>query len=564
MRNICIMKKIIYLLTLVLVVGCYKDADFFVPDSAKAVQLVKSGFAGIVTDQSGVPISGATVVIGSQQTQTDINGVYFLDKVEVNIEKAFVTVNKTEYYESSRTLTAKVNSQINLNFILTRKQEIGTFAVTAGETFSLPDGAVLEIPMDGIADFTGEASVYANMWDLTDINLSLQMPGDFIGEDENGDEKSLIPYGIFVIVSNDNSGAALSIAANKTFEIRIPVADNNPPATVALWLFDEMEGVWKQKGTAVLEGQFYVAQVSEFGYWAIADMAEKIDISGTVFKDSEPAENILVALTNVSTGTTRFTYSNSRGAYNFKVPANSLVKVGVYSRSCNEYMDVKDIGVAEGNLENQDFSNGNGITVYSGQSRDCNKDPLTNGYAIIADQLVVKLDETGRFNGTISDACQPLLTFRTFDIRNQEIAPTASPENKSPMQVHLVACEGLSEFSNLNYNNRSLLLSAEAEATLHPEGANQEGTISLTDDTIGTLVFGFKGDSAGTYSINSLELNDQLNSKSFAIQEVNATITLNETVETGETLTGSFMGDFMDSDGATHSLSGSFRVIKDN
>lgn len=558
------MKKIIYLLTLVLVVGCYKDADFFVPDSSEPEQFVKSGFAGLVIDESGTPISGATVTVGSRQVQTDINGVYFLDNASVNINKAFVTVNKSEFYESSRTLTAKVNSQINLNFILTRKQEIGTFAVTAGETFSLPDGAVLEIPTDGIADFEGEAAFYANMWNLTDPNLSFRMPGDFIGEDENGEEKALIPYGLFVLDAEDNTGGSLNIAANKTFRISIPVSDNNAPNTVALWLFDEIEGIWKEKGTATIEGQFYVAQVSEFGHWAIADMGERIDISGTVFKDSEPAGNILVALRNVSTGTTRFTYANSRGAYNFKVAANTLTKVGVYSRSCNDFTESKDLAVAEEDLTNQDFINGNGITVYSGESRDCNKESLTDGYVIIADQLVVKLDEAGRFNGLISDNCLSPLTFRTFDTRSQEMAPIASPQNTSPVQVHLVACEGLSEFTNLNYNNRSLLLTSEAVANLQPEGSNEDGVIALNDETIGTLVFGFKGDSAGTYSVNSLELNDQLNNKNFEIAEIDIEITLNETVEMGETLMGSFMGEFTDLDGAAHSLSGSFRVIKDN
>ncbi len=558
------MKKIFYLLTLVLVFGCYKDADFFVPDNSKTEQFVKSGFAGIVTDQSGAPISGASIVIGDRQTATDINGVYFLDNASVNIEKAFVTVSKSDYYKSSRTLTAAVNSQINLNFILTRKQEIGTFAVTAEETFSLLDGAVLEIPADGIAESVDEASLYANVWNLTDIDLSLKMPGDFIGEDENGGEKSLIPYGMFAIASEDNSGNYLTIAANKTFKVSIPVSDNNPPAMVALWLFDDLEGVWKQKGTAILEGQFYVAEVSEFGHWAIADLAEKIGVSGTVFKESEPAENILVALSNLSTGTTRFSYTNSKGAYNFKVPANASVKVGPYSRSCNDFTEDIIISVGEENLENQDFSNGNGITVYSGESRDCNKAPLTNGYAIIADQVVVKLDGTGRFNGTISEACLSPLSFRTFDINNQEMAPTANPGNTSPVQVHLVACESLSEFTNLNYNNRSLLLSAEAVAILQPTGANEAGTISLNDETIGTLVLRFKGDSAGNYSVSSMELNDQLNSKNFEIAGIDVDVTLNETVEIGETLTGSFAGEFLDSDGAAHSLSGSFRVIKDN
>ncbi len=559
------MKKIIYLLTLVLlVVGCYKDADFFVPDSTDVEQFVKSGFSGIVTDQSGLPVSGATVNIGSRQTETDINGVYFLENVSVNIEQAFVTVRKTDFYESSRTLTATVNSQINLNFILTPKQEIGTFAVTAGETFSLPDGAVLEIPADGIADFAGNASLFANTWDLMDINLSLKMPGDFIGEDEGGAEKSLIPYGMLVIAASDDSGNPLNIGVDKIFKISIPVADINSPAAVALWIFDEIEGIWKQKGTATLEGQFYVAQVSEFGFWAIADMAEKINISGTVSKDNEPAGDVLMALRNVSTGITRFTYTNSRGAYNFKVPANTMVRVGVYSLTCNEFTDLLNIGIEEADISDQNFSNGNGITVYNGQARDCNQELLTNGYVIVADRQIIKLDETGRFKGLVSGACLPALTFRTFDTRNQEIALTASPQNISPVQVYQVACEGLNEFTNFNYNNRSLLLSTETVANLEPVGSSEEGTISMTDNNIGTLTFGFIGDSAGSYEVNSLVLNDELNSTNFEIEAVNVVITLNETVETGETLTGSFAGNFSDNTGATHSLSGDFRVIKDN
>jgi hypothetical protein len=55
-----------------------------------------------------------------------------------------------------------------------------------------------------------------------------------------------------------------------------------------------------------------------------------------------------------------------------------------------------------------------------------------------------------------------------------------------------------------------------------------------------------------------------LNNRNFEIAEIDIEITLNETVETGEPLMGSFMGEFTDLDGAAHSLSGSFRVIKDN
>ena len=558
------MKKFIYILILFLVVGCYKDADFFVEDRSKTEQFVKSGFSGLVSDQQGDPISGALVTIGSLWTMTDINGVYFLENASVNIERAFVIVSKSEYYESSRTLTAKVNTANNLNFILTRKQEIGTFAVTAGETLSLPDGAVLEIPADGVADYTGEANFFANTWTVTDINLSLQMPGEFIGEDENGEEKSLIPYGMIVIDAEETSGAPLEIMANKTIKISIPLSDNNPPAVVALWLFDELEGIWKQKGTANLEGQFYVAEVSEFGYWALADITEKVTISGTVLKDGEAVPNILMALRNVSNGMTLFSYSNSRGAFNFKVAANSSVKVGVYGKRCNEFNTSSDIQVAENNIENQDFSIANGITQYSGLANDCDKEPIANGYAIVNGQTVIKLDETGRFNNIVFDACLSTLDFQVYDTRSQQIALNATPENISPVQVHLVACEELNEFTNLNYNNRSLLLSAEAEANLQPLGSNDVGRIAIEDESIGILEFEFKGDSEGTYPVNSITFNDQLNNQSFEIEQVDVEITLNETVAIGEPITGSFEGEFTDNNGATHSLSGDFRVIKDN
>ena len=558
------MKKIIYLLILFLVVGCYKDADFFVADRSKTEQFVKSGFSGLVSDQEGNPISGALVTIGNLWTMTDINGVYFLENASVNIERAFVIVSKSEYYESSRTLTAKVNTANNLNFILTRKQEIGTFAVTAGETFGLPDGAVLEIPADVVDDFTGEANFFANTWTITDINLSLQMPGEFIGEVENGEEKSLIPYGVIVIDAEETSGVPLEINASKTIKVSIPLSDNNPPAIVPLWLFDEVEGIWIQKGTATLEGQFYVAEVSEFGYWAIADITEKVTISGTVLMDGEVVPNILMALRNVNNGMTLFSNSNSRGAFNFKVAANSFVKVGIYGKHCNEFNTSSDIQVGENNIEDQDFTISNGITQFSGLANDCNKEPITNGYAIVNSQTVIKLDEAGRFDNIIFDACLSNLDFQVYDSRSQEIAINANPENTSPVQVHLVACEDLNEFTNLNYNNRSLLLSAEAEAILQPLGSIDVGTIAIVDESIGILEFQFKGDSAGTYTVSSITFNDQLNNQSFEIELVDLAITLDETVATGEPLTGSYEGEFTDNNGATHSLFGDFRVIKDN
>ena len=140
----------------------------------------------------------------------------------------------------------------------------------------------------------------------------------------------------------------------------------------------------------------------------------------------------------------------------------------------------------------------------------------------------------------------------------------AFPENKTPIQLYQVACTGLIEFANFNYNNRSLLLRTQTVASLEPSTSNQEGNITLTDTNIGTLALGFRGDTAGTYDVTSLELTDELYDTDFAVEAVAMEITLNETVITGETLTGSFAGNFMDSDGATHSLSGNFRVIKDN
>ena len=107
-------------------------------------------------------------------------------------------------------------------------------------------------------------------------------------------------------------------------------------------------------------------------------------------------------------------------------------------------------------------------------------------------------------------------------------------------------------------------MSAEAEANLQPLGSNDVGRIAIEDESIGILEFEFKGDSEGTYPVNSITFNDQLNNQNFEIEQVDVEITLNETVAIGEPITGSFEGEFTDNNGATHSLSGDFRVIKDN
>ena len=559
------MKKLIFLLTIVLLSGCYKDKDLFIPDSRPPEMFVKTSFSGIVIDEENQPVSGASVKVGSSELLTDLNGVFFINNKEVNTRKAYIQVEKENYFPTSRTLSVTLNTSQSLVFRLTLKQEIGTFAATAGGAFSLPDGTVFIFPLVPIAgDYDGSVSVSGKTFPIQNDNISRMVPGDLFGINTENEEQALISYGMLTVAMTTDNGQLLDLATDKTINIQLPVSGTlNPPATIPLWYFDTMDGLWHEEGVATLEGGFYRAAVSRVGYWNFAIPFSLMEISGKVIKDSEPMSDMLVGIREESTGTIRLSYTNSEGFYYVKAPANEEVTVGIYDENCEVFTNSITRMTTTTDLIFDDLTGEVEVIAYGGQVIDCDAEAVTNGYVIVGNQVVKKINATGNFNGNFTAGCRDVTAFKAYDQNTQISSSIRDVENNPSLNVNLRACAQMEERISILYDGTEFLLTTNPTATLKPVGSSETGTLTFNNGN-GSFAIDFTGDIAGTYAVNGLSMNDLTNNNEYIASDLAITIILDQSVTVGEELTGSFSGSFVDTTGADHSISGDFLVIRDN
>lgn len=557
------MKNIIYIFLILLVAGCYKDEDIFVPDNKPAEEYVKTSFIGLVTDEEGNPIENATVYTGTERKETDINGVFYVENVEVNTRKAYFRVEKAGFFHASRVLSITRATQQTINFTLIRNQDIGTFAATDGETLNLPGGAVLEVATNAFDGYSDMVTGNGYYFDQNPSQVSPLFPTDLLAVNENGDEQVLVSYGGLAVQFRDNNENVLTTFSSPV-TIKIPVNDDlNPPSTVGLWYLDEADGIWKEGGTATLIGGEYVGEINQDGYWNLAVAYDFVEISGKVINEGEPVGNIPVGI-QLENGVIQYHFTNLNGFYYAKVPANDDLTIGVYQVDCNVLETTISITTGNVNMDIPDLVNPIGISNYTGTLINCENEAVTNGYVILDNRLILRT-EAGQFNGAIL-SCRDIVSFAGLDKTTIVNAEDLTITRESPMTVNVLACTTNPEIANLIYDGDKILDlpgNINVEVSFVSELAATDGKILIESDG-GLFEATFKGANQGVYTINTMKLIDNINMNEYLEATPDMQVRLDQTVSNGSYITGSISGSFTDSDGTAHPISGDFRVKRDN
>ena len=132
-------------------------------------------------------------------------------------------------------------------------------------------GVTVRIPPNSIVDSGGTAAGGPVTVSLATVDLESpdQMPGDYTVVQPSGNTLVMQSYGA-VFVSLSQGGTPLDLAGGATAKLTMPVdpsqlaAPGAIPPTIPLLFYDETNGVWKQDGTATLNGNVYEATVSHF------------------------------------------------------------------------------------------------------------------------------------------------------------------------------------------------------------------------------------------------------------------------------------------------------------
>ena len=403
------MRTYLLLLLAALAVGfvaCEKDTTVTTTTTtntiAGALEPATISAFGVLTDETGAPVENAVVRAGSESTTTNADGLWRIDGADVAATFGYFTFESPGHLRGSRTVYAQDGSTYELDVQLLSRSQSYAVSAADGGTVRIGDsdaevvfGAGAFARADGTPVASGEVTVIAHFLDAGEDATYVQMPGDLRGRQTDAasatDLTLLTSYGMVAVEIEDASGDEVELADGQTATLRMPVplgAEATAPATIPLWYFDEAEGVWVEEGSAVLEGGFYVGEVSHFTFWNCDIPTEYVTLCGTVEIAIDSAgvgtsstTSLVVEIRSSQWGTTQG-YTDSEGRLCGIISANETLILSVldecsrplYEQTIGPFAEDVDLGLITVRPDQQPLFRLTGTAV-------CDNTPLTEGVA---------------------------------------------------------------------------------------------------------------------------------------------------------------------------------------
>lgn len=357
-------------------------------------EMVTGGVTGIVVDENDRPVSGATVISGTNSTTTDRYGSFRFRNISLSKANGTVKIIHNGYFNAYRSFISVAGRINNVRIKLIPKTNAGNFSAASGGTISISGGAKLVIPVNAIADAGGAAYIgtvnVAMAWiDPSSADLPNILMGDLRGITTDNQERGLSTYGMIGVELTGTGGQPLKIAAGKTAELTFPIPaslQGNAPATIDLWHFDEATARWKQEGTATKTGSNYIAQVNHFSFWNCDAPFPLVDLCMS-FKDGngQPLINAQVRIKRTVNNTFGYGRTDSAGNLCGKVPKDEALVLEVLDQ-CNNVVYSQNIGpfstATTLPVTTVNIPAANSLII-TGTVTNCSNANVTNGAAVI-------------------------------------------------------------------------------------------------------------------------------------------------------------------------------------
>jgi len=286
------------------------------------------------------PVNGATVKTSIGTTTTGADGKFTVSAPAG--DRTIVHVEANGFAEAFPVARVTSGQTTALGVKLVPVGVTTSVSVASGDTVSvLNSTAQVTIPANGLVPKAGGTPAGSVNVSVTPINPAVDpnlMPGGFTGISAGGGSAQPIEsFGALLVDIRDGAGTQYNLASGKTSTIRIPLGTQsaNPPATIPLWYFDEAAGIWKEEGTATLQGtapnQYYEGTVTHFSYWNADKVLERIFVTGCV-KDAnnQLVANVLVGTEGIDYTGTAYDLIASDGTFKVAMRKNSRAKLGLF------------------------------------------------------------------------------------------------------------------------------------------------------------------------------------------------------------------------------------------
>ncbi|MBO4805041.1 MAG: hypothetical protein J5554_03280 [Paludibacteraceae bacterium] len=246
-----------------------------------------------------IPLRGSlnldSVKINYGSLYSDSLGRFKLSNTFVRNGRSLVVFEKDGYFPLVR--TGLLGSTDMGNIVLQKKGESDH---TTQKTFDSADGIDLDVddcmlrivPNSIVRNYGSWAKAYEGKVTVDLYYLSPEekdfvdrMPGsDLAAVNKDGEEVTLLSYGMANILLSDTLGNELSLndTMPATIVFPVPRGMKTDLATIPLWHFKESQGLWMEEGVAYRQGDLYVGKVGHFSWWNLDYPSLRSFVRGTV------------------------------------------------------------------------------------------------------------------------------------------------------------------------------------------------------------------------------------------------------------------------------------------
>lgn len=383
-------KNLILFFSLILIsfASCRKDTlttEIITTPSEPEIN-IEGTLNGFITDRNGDPISEVQVTISNSFTQTDEFGFFEITGL-VNQKLAVIKVEKPGYFDQFETLTPSKDATSRTRIQMTEKGSPETLAANTGGDVSVGQNSSVQFQANSFVDeqgnnYSGTVYVYSFYIDPTDPDLDQIMPGNLMARNTNNELQVLESYGMMNVVIEGDAGQKLDINKSATLTTEVPNSIlSTAPAEIPLWYFDEDKGIWKEEGSATLQNGKYIGTVEHFTFWNCDVPGEFTQVSGQIF-DNKGISILNVRITNLSTGASFTSWTDSEGFFSGFVPQNENLLLEILDICGTTVLFSQNIGPFTSDEEDLgifNISSNTNFSLVTGTLVDCNLEPIENG-----------------------------------------------------------------------------------------------------------------------------------------------------------------------------------------
>lgn len=419
--------------------------------------------SGIVRDASGTPIEGVSIVSGSSAATTNTDGFFEFDQIQVvsvRNDRSVVRFSKAGYFDVVRSMDADDDAADGASWevVMCKKENndftsIKTYSSSSDQTLQAGEMKI-DMPQDGYkvdgtgASYTGKVKSEMVYLDPNNERFSEMMPGgDLAAVRSDNSSAQLVSYGMTDLNMYAENGDKLQLKDGSKAKLTFPIPagmGENPPASIPLWSFNEKTGLWEEEGSAALQGNVYVGEVTHFS-WVNLDYPEE---QGTVYGYVKDDTGKVLPGVRLNIGQLlTSTVTQSNGYYSHEVPANTDFSISVkdlYYGGINQKVSVKVPALSPGERRKVDITLPHLVRVY-GKVMNERGDGIRSSVWVQTEKAkteVLQTDKDGNFNVYVPKDMKGKATVHARTYRGDEISRDITIEDKDVYVELIVSGSG--------------------------------------------------------------------------------------------------------------------------